>query len=163
MVFEFEFLNREKINSALPELFKVLHGNMSLIAPTGGTFEEDFTVWQEYMVTAVREERRQIVLMRCDGELAGYFQYDTGGGVFMMEEIQIKPQYQGNGMFRELYRWLEDKIPGDIAYVEAYSNKDNLKSQGILERLGLERVGENRSGSSYLYRGSCKRLWENFK
>ena len=160
MVFEFEFLNREKINSALPELFKVLHGNMSLIAPTGGTFDEDFAIWQEYIIPAVREEQRQIVLMYCGGKLAGYFQYDTGGGVFMMEEIQIKPEYQGTGLFRELYRWLGDKIPGDVTYVEAYSNKENLKSQGILERLGLRRIGESKSGDSYHYMGNCRGLWD---
>ena len=85
----------------LPELFRILYGNMSLIAPTGGTFKEDFAVWRAYIIPAMQGEQRQIVMMLCDGELAGYFQYDICNDVFMMEEIQIKPEYQGTGLFRE--------------------------------------------------------------
>lgn len=160
MRFKFQLLEKEAINDTLLQLFKILHGNMSLIAPTGGTFEEDFAVWREYIVPAMKEERRQMVLMLCGGELAGYFQYNIHGDSLMMEEIQIKPEYQGAGLFRELYRWLEDKIPGDVTYVEAYSNKENLKSQGILERLGLRRIGESKSGDSYHYMGKCLGLWD---
>ena len=160
MTFDFKFVEKNSMEKILPELFRILYGNMSLIAPTGGTFKEDFAVWREYIIPAMQGEQRQIVMMLCDGELAGYFQYDICNDVFMMEEIQIKPEYQGTGLFRELYRWLEDKIPEDITYVEAYSNKNNLKSQGILEKLALERIGENKSGSSYHYRGKCMELWD---
>lgn len=160
MRFNFQLLEKAALEDILLQLFKILHGNMSLIAPTGGTFEEDFAVWREYIVPALQEERRQMVLMLCGDELAGYFQYDICNDVFMMEEIQIKPEYQGTGLFRELYCWLGDKIPGDVTYVQAYSNKENLKSQGILERLGLRRIGESKSGNSYHYMGKCRGLWD---
>lgn len=163
MTFDYRFVDKESIETILPELFKILHANMSVIAPTGETFEEDFAVWKGYIVQAVKDDSRQIVTMHCNGELAGYFQYDTGGSTFMMEEIQVKPHYQGSGIFRGLYRWLEDKIPEHVIYAEAYSNKENLKSQGILEHMGLERAGENKSGSSYLYRGNCRELWNSFR
>ena len=163
MRFNFQLLEKAALEDILLQLFKILHGNMSLIAPTGGTFEEDFAVWREYIVPALQEERRQMVLMLCGDELAGYFQYDICNDVFMMEEIQIRPEYQGTGLFRELYRWLGDKIPGDVTYVQAYSNKENLKSQGILERLGLRRIGESKSGNSYHYMGKCRGLWDYLK
>lgn len=163
MNFKFQFIDKPASDTALAEVFKILRGNMELIAPTGATFEEDFAVWREYMASAMGEGHRQMVLMYFDGELAGYFQYDIRGDSFMMEEIQIKPEHQGTGLFREMYRWLEKELPAGLVSVEAYSNKNNLKSQKILERLGLRRAGENKSGSSYYYRGEYRELWESLK
>lgn len=160
MTFDFKLVEKAAIDEVLTGLFKILYDNMILIAPTGVTFEEDFAVWREYIVPAMQEEHRQIVQMFCEDELAGYFQYDIREASFMMEEIQIKPQYQGTGLFRELYRWLEKKLPAGLVSVEAYANKNNLKSQKILEHLGLRRTGENKSGSSYHYEGGFGELWE---
>lgn len=75
----------------------------------------------------------------------------------------VKPKCQGTGLFRELYRWLEKELSAGLASVEAYSNKNNVKSQKILECLGLSRIGENKSGSSYHYRGTCRDLWGSFR
>lgn len=163
MAFKFQFVDKPASETVLAEVFKILRDNMELIAPTGSTFEEDFAVWREYMASAMAEGQRQMVLMYRDDELAGYFQYDIRGDSFMMEEIEIKPEHQGTGLFRELYRWLENELPAGLVSVEAYSNKDNLKSQKILEHLGLRRAGENKSGSSYYYRGAYRELWESFK
>ena len=41
-----------------------------------------------------------------------------------------------------------------VKLVEAYANKKNTKSMGILGKLGLEIVGENQRGTSYLFRGN---------
>ena len=162
MDFSFEFVEESRIDRTVPELFPILSGNMNAIAPTGGNYEQDLAVWRAYIVPAVREGRCRIVRMLSGGELAGYFQYHITEDSFMMEEIQIKPVYQGTGLFRELYRWLKGQLPAGLAYVEAYANKKNLKSQGILESLGLERTGENQSGSSYHYEGSYGKFWERF-
>ena len=163
MTFTFTFADKENVRDILPGIFKILHDNMSIISPTGSAYEEDFAVWRGYIIPAMQEEHRQMVLMLCDGDLAGYFQYNIRGDSFMMEEIQIKPEYQGTGLFSELYRWLENELPAGIFSVEAYSNKNNVKSQKILEHLGLRRIGENKSGSSYFYRGTCLELWKSFK
>ena len=44
--------------------------------------------------------------------------------------------------------------------MEAYAHKKklNYKSQGILEHLGLQRIGENGNGSSFHYRGLYRDL-----
>lgn len=163
MTFTFKLADKQALWPVLPEIFKILRGNMERIAPTGDEYEEDFAVWSEYIIPAMQEEQRQMVLMLCDGEPAGYFQYNIREDVFIMEEIQIKPEYQGTGLFRKLYKWLEKELPAGLVRVEAYANKKNLKSQKILERLGLGRAGENKSGSSYYYKGSCRELWESFR
>lgn len=162
MTFQFKFADKTDFSARISEVFAILYANMSILAPTGDTYEQDLAVWREYIIPAMQEEGRQMVLMLCNGELTGYFQYRTSEDSFMMEEIQIKPAYQGTGLFRELYRWLKGQLPAELTHVEAYANKKNLKSQGILESLGLEKIGENQSGSSYHYGGSYGKFWERF-
>ena len=93
--------------------------------------------------------------MCVESELVGYFQYyinrDTDS--LMMEEIQIKKEFQVTGLFSEFYNWLIKNLPKDIMYVEAYANKKNYKSQSILKHLGLVELGENRNGNSFYYKG----------
>ncbi len=160
MEFSFVFAQKHCLSPILPQIFHILHTNMSRIAPTGEAYDQDFALWRQYIVPAMEREQRQLVLMLCNGELAGYFQYDIQCELWIMEEIQIKPEYQGAGLFQAMYQWLKKRLPAGVIYAEAYSHKDNLKSQGILEHLGLEKVGENKSGTSFHYRGLCCKLWE---
>lgn len=159
----FRSADKENLAPLLPQLFRILHGNMSAIAPTGCTYEEDFALWSGYMVPALAEPERQLVLMHREGALAGYFQYSVQAGTLLMEEIQIAPAHQGTGLFRGLYHWLEHALPCQPETVEAYAHKDNRKSQAILERLGLKRAGENPGGTSWHYQGSCREMWESLR
>ena len=152
---EFLFLDKQKLDVFLPRLFEILHSNMSLIAPTDNSYDEDYEIWSSHIIPAIQKEQRQIVLMCVESELVGYFQYyinnDTDS--LMMEEIQIKKEFQGTGLFSEFYNWLIKNLPKDIMYVEAYANKKNYKSQSILKHLGLVELGENRNGNSFYYKG----------
>jgi hypothetical protein len=49
--------------------------------------------------------------------------------------------------------------------VEAYANKKNNKSKNILCHLGLNIIGNNKSGHSYHFQGSFESLmkWYNQK
>ncbi|MBQ2774543.1 MAG: hypothetical protein IJF40_01475 [Clostridia bacterium] len=149
----FEYADKQKMQEILPVLFDILHSNMSIIAPTGNTYENDMEQWLSNVLPAMQKEVRQIVLMYADDKLVGYFQYYVNSGALMMEEIQIASEYQGSGLFGLFYRWLVKVLPKDIKYVEAYSNKKNHKSQAILEHLGLSKVGENKNGNSFYYKG----------
>ena len=91
--------------------------------------------------------------MNIDNSIVGYFQYNINANSFLMEEIQIKKEFQGIGLFSNLYTWLVQKLPQNILAVEAYVNKHNFKSQSILEKLGLVNSGENTNGSSFYYKG----------
>lgn len=75
-----------------------------------------------------------------------------------MDEIQFKKEYQGCGLFAELYHYLTTVIPAGTRYVEAFARKENLKSQGILEHLGLSVVGESKNGNSLHFKGEYKAL-----
>ena len=149
----FKYADKSNIEELLPKLYDILHTNMSYIAPTGNTYETDRRLWLENVAPAMKKEQRQIILMYVDEELAGFFQYYLSNELFMMEEIQIKARYHGTGLFRQFFAWLVKELPADLKYVEAYSHKSNLKSQAILEYLGLGKIKENEEGQLLHYRG----------
>ena len=96
--------------------------------------------------------------------LWGFFQYyvTVDHSVFMMEEIQFKEAYRESGLFGELYRFLIPKLPADIVSVEAYADKRNTKSLGVLGHLGLAVVGETKNRISLHLRGDFARLKEKY-
>ena len=126
--------------------------------------EEDFEEWRSNIYPAMQKEPRQIVLMYVDRSLAGYFQYYVNAATnsLMMEEIQIKKEFQKSGLFAAFYQWLVKTLPQDILYVEAYANKSNEKSQSILKHLGLAESGENKSGSCFYFKGSYGALLKKY-
>ena len=105
MSFNFEYLAKEDFEFASISLFRILHANMSAIAPSGNSMEEDYNEWYSAVSKGLQKDARQIVLMYSDDKPAGFFQYYTTADTFMMEEIQIKPEHCGSGIFGELYHW----------------------------------------------------------
>ena len=106
--------------------------------------------------------KRSVILIFCEDKLCGFFQYFVNDTTFRMDEIQFKKEYQGCGLFAELYHYLTTVIPAGTRYVEAFARKENLKSQGILEHLGLSVVGESKSGNSLHFKGEYKALSERY-
>ena len=153
-----EPLRKADAASVLPALFDILHSNMSRIAPTGNSYEDDRSMWMSCILPALAKEPRQILLLYDGGRIIGYFQYYVNDGVFMMEEIQLREQYHGTGIFARLYRYLVQMLPPETGYVEAYANKNNEKSIAILTHLGLEIIGENKNGNSFHFRGCYEPL-----
>ena len=159
----FEYLPKDRAAQNLPILFSILHSNMSVIAPTGNTYNEDYQIWSEAVSEGLKRDARQIILIQ-DGETTiGYFQYYICDSVFMMEEIQLRREYQGTGVFRRLYAFLGGVVPDTVKTVEAYAHKNNARSQEILTHLGLETVGESKGGHTYHYRGDCQAMLNRFR
>ena len=162
----FSLLERSGFDQVAAGLFAILAGNMAVIAPTGNTYGEDYRIWYTAVADGMRKEARNIVLIHQDALLIGFFQYYTNDdGLLMMEEIQIIQEFQGGKfhVFRELYGYLFFILPPGLTTVEAFANKANVKSQRILSHLGLSVVGENRSGSSFHYRGEFDKLVEWYR
>lgn len=159
----FEYLNKADFSSLSRKLFNILADNMEKIAPTGNLREDDYKCWYEGVSQRLCKVERQIILIKDNGSLIGFFQYYTDSHTFMMEEIQFMPSYQGTGLFRKLYGFILKNINPDLEFVEAYANKENLKSQEILSVLGLHVIGTNKSGSCFHYKGSFQDLikWYN--
>ena len=162
--FDFIFPNAGILEEKLPDIFRILYSNMNTIMPTGNSFDEDFSVWMTYAVPAMQEKSRKVVFFYADGKLVGYFQYSLNmeSGSLFMEDLQIQAQYQGSGLFSAFYSWLVRQLPDGIQTVEAQTGKTNHKSQAVLEHLGLHKVGENRTGKSYHYKGEYAFLLQKY-
>lgn len=164
-IVNFQYLNKSDFPAIANEIFNILADNMEIIAPTGNTREEDYKCWYEGVSNGLKRNERQIVLIKEADNIIGFFQYYTNADTFMMEEIQFKPEYQGRNTFRELYSFLIPNIREDIKFVEAYANITNHKSIGILEKLGLTKIGMNKNGRCFHFKGNYSDLvkWYNSK
>ena len=156
----FEFLNKTDFSQKSKEIFDILADNMTMIAPTGNTREEDYICWSDSVSEGLERTERKIVLIKRYNELIGFFQYFTNEDTFRMEEIQLKPEYHGKGIFRKLYGFILPKIDDSIEFVDAFANIQNEKSIAILEHMGLKNVGLNKNGRSYHFKGQLKNLKE---
>lgn len=88
---EYRFLLPQELPAQSRALFDILAGNMTQIAPTDNSLDEDYAIWSTSIVSLMQEEGRAIILAEQDGALAGYFQYQARNGVLMMEEAEIAP------------------------------------------------------------------------
>ena len=150
----FEYLNKSDFFAYAIQLFDILADNMTVIAPTGNSREEDFVLWSDAVSDGLQREERQIILIKDNANLIGFFQYYTKADTFMMEEIQFRPEYQSKGVLRELYGFILKNIRNDLKFIEAYANVNNQKSIGILEKFGLLNIGLNKNGHSYHFKGN---------
>ena len=155
------FLSENLFHQYANKIFEILADNMKDIEATENSRDEDFKLWYHYVSESIKKYNRKIILILEDetNHIIGYFQYSTTIDTFMMEEIQIHNEYQGkDNIFRDLYGYVLKNISNDLLYVEAYANKLSHKSIGILSRLGLKVVGENKSGKSFHFKGSFEDL-----
>lgn len=156
IIFEHHF--KDIPQEQIPRMFDILAGNMRIIAPTGDSYEEDRRIWQAEAVPAFEH----VILIFDDDRLVGYFQYRLQDNTLRMDEIQFAKPYQGSGLFKRLYQYLTTIIPQDTQHVAACANKMNQKAQNILEYLGLQRIGENKNGKSFIYNGAYQAILEKY-
>ena len=125
--YRFSFLDKSRARDVLPMLFDILYENMSKIVPADRTYEAERDEWLNAVAPALEKAPRQILLMYDDEMLAGYLQYYVNNGVFMVEEIQLKPSYQRTLLLHRLCRFLVDVIPSDTEYIEAFVHKKKVR------------------------------------
>lgn len=154
MMISFSYLNKSDFSTISNDLFNILADNMEKIAPTGNTREDDYKCWYQGVSDGLNRNKRQIILIKDNENIIGFFQYYTNDDTFMMEEIQFKPEYKGKGVFRALYSFIIPHINEDIEFVEAYASIDNDKSIGILENFGMTNIGLNKNGRSCHFKGT---------
>ncbi len=149
-----------KSDVLLPQMFEILATNMSKIAPTGNSYEQDKKIWLSYMESDLKG--KQIILMYVGEVLAGYFQYSLQENTALVEEIEISPEFQRTLLFYRFLKYMRTILPKNIQYAEAYINKGNTNSQRIAQKLGFKVVGENPNGHSFRYRGEFASIKKYF-
>ena len=159
--FCFEFLDKTQKDCWLPKLFEILYHNMKDIAPSGVSYEEEREEWLSAVGPALDKAPRQIILIHAGAYLVGYFQYYVNGGIFMVEEIQLVPEYQGTTLLFALFRFLGNVLPDEIETLAAYAHKSNVRSQRIMKKLGMEQAGGNED-TFYYFKGDFRPLAARF-
>jgi len=152
----------EEIRALFPQMFTIISTNMSAIAPTGNNLEDDRHSWTQAMEEELRNPERRWVISQANGVLTGYLLYrvNAADNVIRMDEIQIAEVYQGDGiMFPALIAALLRDPAVSGATLRSYANRQNTKSQGILQRMGLAVVGETERGFRFEGRGSDALAW----
>ena len=118
----FEYLNKSDFSVISSEIFNILADNMTVIAPTGNSRQEDYKCWYESVSLGLQREERQIILIKDYDKIIGFFQYYINSDTLMMEEIQFKAEHQGKGLVRKLYSFVDSSIKTDYEFLEAYAN-----------------------------------------
>ena len=144
----FENIDNADFGKYAPEIFGILAGN---------TPDADYDSWYRAVSEGMKKSARKIILIKYGGALAGFFQYYVNADTFMMEEIQIRPEYRHEyGLFRALYGFLLPDMPEDVRVVKAFSEAWKTNSRKILEKLGLRQSGTD--GRFIAYEGTMDDL-----
>ena len=61
--FVFEKMKKQDIPIFLSEMFDILAENMSKIAPTGNSYDEDYKIWSKCVCPVLREGKRHVILI----------------------------------------------------------------------------------------------------
>ena len=152
------FLDKKREMHLLEQLFDLLYENMHSLAPSNLPYEEEKRQWLCEVAPALAKPPRQILLIYQEDGLAGYVQYYIHRGVFMVEEIQLRPDCRVTSHFVSLWKSFSRMIPVDTDIIEAYADPRNLRSRRLMERLGMEVVEDNSCGHLLHYRGRLDRI-----
>ena len=159
------FCELDKANAGewIPQVFDILYTNMSQIAPTGNARKEDQAMWQSYFLPALEQGKIHVVLAYAGETLAGYCQYSVRGDTVLVEEVEIKPEYQRSMVFYRLCQFMLQTVPENVRYLEAYADKRNRDSLPILKTLEMRKIGQNKSGTGWHFRGELAKAAERFR
>ena len=148
-------LSSSEFEARAPQMFSILSRNMQALHPEEVPSDEDYAIWLAYQ-TAHFSEKTYLLAER-EGHVAGYLQISLRQNELLIEEIEIAPDDQlWFGVLPRLMKALRAMLPPEVETVSAYIHRDNARSAGIAEKLGMHPVGETPSGRSVLYRGSVK-------
>lgn len=157
-------INCQNFNEYAEFLFEILANNMTKIAPTQNSREEDFKIWFASLQKRLLNEECFIIAFLNSEKIIGYLQYSISQDTLTVEEVEISPKFfikyniLGNAI-----KLLSEISSENIVYVEAYANKNNKISMKILQKSGFKIVGTNKTQTSFLYRATYSELAKRFK
>ena len=134
---QLSFMDKAQKDKWLPLLFDLYYSNMSKIAPSGLSYQEERAEWFCAVSSALDKELRKVILCTERDEIIGYVQYYTRDDLLMIEEIQIAKKYHRTLLFYRICKYLVTNLPSEIRYIEAYADKRNANSQSIMRKLRM--------------------------
>lgn len=82
-----------------------------------------------------------------DGAAAGYallaksFSQEAGGIVVWIEELYIRPEFQGHGLGTAFFRFLEAQNDGTVKRYRLEYEPDNVRGAALYRRIGFTSLG----------------------
>lgn len=83
-------------------------------------------------------------LIRKNGKLAGYallaFTYsnEAGGLVVWIEELYVRPEFQGQGLGSRYFAWLQEAYGDRVARMRLEVEPENERARALYSRMGYE-------------------------
>ena len=155
---EFKYLNKSEKNTFLPLLFDIFYANMSEHLQSSKSYEQERDEWLSEVSAALGKEARKMIVCT-DGESpVGFLMYYVREDMLMIEEVQLKEEFQRTRAFYLLCRHLMRALPENIMTVEAYAHKSNQNSQNLMLALGMECIGAIESLGIVHLRGLAEKI-----
>ena len=143
------YLDKKEIKTVLPELYEIMAENGCRIPQA---------LWLSEVGSALEKENRQLLLLKKEERILGFFMYYLRGECLVAEELQIVKAYQRTGLYFALCRYLARNFE-QIKHIEAFAEKENLYSQELMEKLGMRKMKEE--GFFHFY-GDAESLRRHF-
>lgn len=80
-------------------------------------------------------------------EMAGFcvtnrmMQHEAGGVIVWVEDLYIRPAYQGQGLGSRFLSWLEDTLRGEAVMLRLETEPENEGARRLYQRLGYTDLG----------------------
>lgn len=121
------------------QLAKEFYHSEAVLEPIPEQFHE--TTFAELMRA---EEYLQCFILEREETAAGYallnisYSQEAGGRVVWLEELYLRPEYQGQGLGSEFFDYLEKEIPAARYRLEV--EPDNLRAVELYKRKGFRQL-----------------------
>lgn len=136
-------LNKELKENILPILFDLLYDNMQTITPFEGTYTNERVEWIACISQALERPQRKILLCLEGDQVIAFAQYYTRGAMVMIEELQLRRDYQRTMLFLRFARALAGCLLPESAVLESYADRRNHNSLRLMKQLGMSVVDED--------------------
>jgi ribosomal protein S18 acetylase RimI-like enzyme len=88
------------------------------------------------------------VMAECEGEVGGSLMVTTewsdwrNGNFWWVQSVYVRPQFRRRGVYRELYRYLQQRAEADpsICGFRLYVERDNSRAQATYRAAGMEQT-----------------------
>ena len=153
------YLDKGNELGMLEELFDLYFENMNAIATEEAPYEAQKREWVACIGDALTKDPRQILLIYAEGKLAGFCMYYINKGILMIEELQLRSEYQRTAVLLPLYRHFR-KRRELIEFVECFAHKQNSHSRKLIGKWGMEPVGQTPDGGIIHFKGPADRVFQ---
>ncbi|MDY5577222.1 MAG: GNAT family N-acetyltransferase [Lachnospiraceae bacterium] len=118
--------------------------------------------WKELMRS---NDYLECFFIEKEGKTAGFlllsysFSQESGGKIAWIEEIYIQPEYQGQGLGKEFFRFIEENIEPKVTRIRLEIEPDNDGARRLYQSMGYKELPYEQMVKELF----LKKVWKNGK